>query len=132
VNREKMEDYRQTLLDIDSRVRANERAVTGDALRPSGTEAEGSTVSAPGDTGDRSVDQSQQDVALGLFETERLIRGQIAEALRRIDDGTFGRCTECGQEIDWERLQALPYTPYCLDCARRLEGSPGGLIIGDQ
>jgi RNA polymerase-binding transcription factor DksA len=37
-------------------------------------------------------------------------------ALERLDAGTFGRCVECGMEIPAERLDDLPYTPYCVVC----------------
>ena len=45
----------------------------------------------------------------------------VDAALGRIDAGTYGRCTRCGRPIDPERLDALPWTPFDLDCAR-LEG----------
>ena len=43
------------------------------------------------------------------------------EALGRIDAGTYGRCEECGEMIAKPRLQALPYTRHCIECARALE-----------
>jgi RNA polymerase-binding transcription factor DksA len=70
-----------------------------------------------------SVDHATQEVSLELLGNERLILGQVAEALKRIDAGTYGRCTLCGRDIAPERLQALPYTPYCVDCARRAEAN---------
>ena len=47
---------------------------------------------------------------------------EIDAALARVEAGTFGRCQECGQAIAKPRLQALPYTPFCIECARKLEG----------
>src|SRR5262249_51242717 len=47
----------------------------------------------------------------------------IDSALKRIDEGTFGRCEECGKDIAAGRLQALPYARYCIDCSRRLQGT---------
>ena len=41
---------------------------------------------------------------------------QIKQALRRIDDGQYGKCIHCGQAIARERLQALPYTATCIAC----------------
>jgi len=38
---------------------------------------------------------------------------QVREALRRIDQGTFGACVDCGRPIELARLQAIPWTPYC-------------------
>lgn len=41
---------------------------------------------------------------------------QIVMALRRLEDGTYGLCEDCGEPIDTRRLHALPATPYCTAC----------------
>lgn len=41
---------------------------------------------------------------------------QVAAALRRIEDGSYGRCQDCGEAIDERRLLALPATPFCTSC----------------
>ena len=46
---------------------------------------------------------------------------QIQEALERMSEGTYGVCEVCGERIDPARLKALPQTPHCLDCQRKLE-----------
>jgi RNA polymerase-binding transcription factor DksA len=43
---------------------------------------------------------------------------QLEEALERLAEGTYGTCESCGQAIDPERLEALPQTRLCIDCAR--------------
>lgn len=45
----------------------------------------------------------------------------IERALHRLETGTFGVCQSCGEEIESERLKALPYADQCIDCQRRLE-----------
>ena len=48
------------------------------------------------------------------------LRDQLAEvdrALERLDRGTYGRCTSCGEPIDAERLAAMPAAPHCIRCA---------------
>jgi RNA polymerase-binding protein DksA len=42
---------------------------------------------------------------------------KISAALVRLDDGSYGRCTECGEAIEEERLMAYPYADECIDCA---------------
>ena len=41
---------------------------------------------------------------------------QIVQALRRLDDGSYGLCEDCGEPVDTRRLRALPATPYCTAC----------------
>lgn len=63
------------------------------------------------------------DIALGHAAEEL---AQVVSALRRLDDGTYGACQDCGDAIDGRRLQALPATPYCTDCqaAHEKQGMP--------
>lgn len=49
----------------------------------------------------------------GLVETN-----QIRAALRRIEDGTYGVCVKCGDQIPRARLDAVPHTPTCIKCAQ--------------
>ncbi len=48
---------------------------------------------------------------------------QIRDAIRRLDDGSYGTCTACGQAIAASRLAALPATPVCVTCAEAAEGA---------
>jgi len=47
---------------------------------------------------------------------------QVDKALARIEEGTYGTCEECGVDIPFERLEALPSTPYCVQCQARQVG----------
>ena len=61
-------------------------------------------------------------MALRLAEEARLRPLSLTVAAGdRIDGGTFGRCEECKEPVSKERLQAVPFTRYCIDCARKLE-----------
>jgi DnaK suppressor protein len=48
---------------------------------------------------------------------------EVQDALRRIEDGTYGKCTVCGREIEAKRLEAVPWTPYCLEDQEKLDGN---------
>ncbi len=66
------------------------------------------------ETFDRELDITLEDNAEGVLE-------QIEAALKRIEDGTYGICQNCGQSIAPERLEARPWAALCIDCQRRLE-----------
>jgi len=46
---------------------------------------------------------------------------EVNRALKRIEDGTYGICTQCGKVITTERLEALPYAELCIDCQRLVQ-----------
>ena len=70
------------------------------------------------------IDQLKED-SLALAETDSAILAAVRAALRRIEDGTFGRCVVDGDPIDEKRLEAVPWTPYCLKHQSELEGRAG-------
>jgi DnaK suppressor protein len=57
-----------------------------------------------------------QSMAKNLQERERAKLALIHEALRRMEDGSYGRCAECGAEIPFGRLMVFPETPTCQVC----------------
>ena len=61
------------------------------------------------------------DKELALEKNQEQIVNAVNEALQRIEDRTFGRCTDCGGVIPGERLAAVPYSPYCIECEKDRE-----------
>jgi RNA polymerase-binding protein DksA len=74
--------------------------------------------SAPVHLADVAEDAVDADVK--VLQTERGILDEIQAALARIDEGTYGRCTDCGTAISEQRLSAIPYTAFCVKCARTM------------
>jgi RNA polymerase-binding protein DksA len=66
-------------------------------------------------TVDREIDYT-------LEENSEHVLAEIEGALKRIEEGTFGVCVNCGKPIAEERLAAIPWATYCIDCKRLLEG----------
>jgi DnaK suppressor protein len=65
---------------------------------------------------DRANFDSDRDLALSLSDSEREVLLQIEEALSRIASGEFGSCTSCSKPIGEQRLDAIPWARYCIDC----------------
>ena len=63
---------------------------------------------------DREIDYT-------LEENSGHVLAALDAALKRIDDGTYGTCTNCGQEIPAERLEAYPWASLCINCKRESE-----------
>jgi len=68
------------------------------------------------DPTDRASLESNRNFTLRIRDRERKLIVKIREALARMDDGTYGKCEECGESIGLERLKARPVTTLCFDC----------------
>ena len=62
-----------------------------------------------------------REIDYSLEENEARVLAAIDAALKRIDDGTYGRCERCGNQIEPERLDALPWATLCIEDKRREE-----------
>ena len=84
----------------------------------------------PGSIEDETEDQTQDNLAdtatatldreidYTLEENSEHVLEAIEAALKRIDDGTYGTCVNCGKPIAEERLAAIPWATHCIDCKR--------------
>ncbi|GAB4175352.1 MAG: hypothetical protein Fur0032_15120 [Terrimicrobiaceae bacterium] len=110
--RERLLALKDTLLD-------SMRGVARDSLR---SRAEGSEASAFGmHQADAGSDAYDRDFALSLLSQEQDSLYEIDEALKRIDQGTYGICEMSGKAIPHQRLEALPFTRYTVECQAELE-----------
>ncbi len=105
-----LETFRQSLLNLRARLSGNLSHLAEEALRATGGENSGSL-------------SIEQEFTLSLIQNEEQVLEEIAEALNRINHGTYGKCEECGSPIPKARLQALPYTRHCVNCARKVQQS---------
>ncbi|RME68252.1 MAG: TraR/DksA family transcriptional regulator [Nitrospirae bacterium] len=73
------------------------------------------------DDGDWSVVDLNEDLNLKKLTSHKEMLNKIDEALRKLDEGTYGICEECGAEIPEERLKIIPFAIYCVDCMENIE-----------
>ena len=74
-----------------------------------------------GDFYDHATSDRARELSLMLTDRERQKLVQIEEALKKIDEGSYGVCESCGDDIDDERLIAMPFAKLCLSCKIDLE-----------
>jgi DnaK suppressor protein len=95
-------------------------------------QAEALPIAEEGEENDGSVGQHYADDGTDTFLRERNLAlrenaadllAQVEAALRRLDNGSYGTCENCGRPINPERLEAIPYTAYCIDCASQLQAA---------
>ncbi|MGE0615392.1 MAG: TraR/DksA family transcriptional regulator [Bacteriovoracia bacterium] len=70
---------------------------------------------------DQATTDVEQSMRMRLRNRETLYIKKVDEALRRIDEGTFGECESCGEDIEFRRLQARPTATLCVSCKEEEE-----------
>jgi DnaK suppressor protein len=108
-----IETYRQRLLNLETRLsrKADEER----------RDARNQALDSPGDIGDASVADEGQSESYTEAELDVTVLHQVRDALRRIHEGSFGRCIVDGEPIEQKRLDAVPWTPYCLKHQQSIE-----------
>jgi RNA polymerase-binding protein DksA len=64
-----------------------------------------------------------REIDYTLGDNAEQVLSEIDGALKRIEDGTYGTCANCGREIPQERVEANPWASLCIDCKRKTEGA---------
>ncbi len=75
------------------------------------------------DDGDRANTSLERELHLGQKSRDRALLSAVDAARKRISDGAFGECLNCGQEINTKRLEALPWVTYCITCQELIDGT---------
>jgi DnaK suppressor protein len=70
---------------------------------------------------DRASQISEREFSHHLCSREKLYMRRVERSLQDIEDGVYGLCDQCEEEISFERLKARPTARYCIDCKTRLE-----------
>lgn len=73
------------------------------------------------DPNDRATVESDRNFELRIRDRERKLMNKVEEALGRIEDGSYGICDGCGEDIAEKRLEARPVAKFCIDCKTKQE-----------
>lgn len=114
MRRHEVERYR-TLLELQLWSLVGQREATVHQMAEEGEEVP--------DPNDRATLEEGRNWSLRLRDRDRRLIGKIREALGRLEAGTFGTCTRCGDPISAARLRARPVTDLCIDCKTEAEGA---------
>lgn len=75
------------------------------------------------DTTDIATEESDRDLTLRMHDHERKVVDEIRAAIRRVDEGDYGVCEACGDDIGERRLLARPMATHCIDCMTEIEAT---------
>jgi RNA polymerase-binding protein DksA len=112
--------FRETLLEERQRVEA---AIQNLHDEHPGTlvEDSGEETAYDNHLADTATETYDRELDYTLEENSEHVLGEIDAALKRIEEGTYGTCTNCDRPIPVERLEALPWATLCIDCQRDRE-----------
>ncbi len=107
MDKEQLEQFRSQLLQKRDEILAE----AGKTL----SEMTDQTTNIP-DPNDRATIESGRSFELRIRDRERKLLAKIEEAIGRLDEGEYGICEGCGEDIGIKRLEARPVTTFCIDC----------------
>jgi DnaK suppressor protein len=81
---------------------------------------------------DQATTDVEQSMRMRLRNRESLYIKKLEEALNRIEEGTFGECNECGEDIELRRLEARPTATLCVSCKEEEERKESISIYGRE
>ena len=102
----------------DALLRKQSELLTGTAAKPLQWSMENNS-GRQGDLADQAVGNNEVHITLKLKQTDAKILQAIEEALKRIEDGSFGICRDCSEPIAPARLDAIPWTRVCIVCKEK-------------
>jgi DnaK suppressor protein len=113
--------YRERLLALRARLLSDTTQMEDNALNKDRSKI----TSMPTNMAELGSGNFDQELTLSSLRSENDALEQIETAIERIDDGSYGRCEECGGKIPKSRLDAIPYAARCVRCATQREEGHG-------
>lgn len=108
-----VQELKRALIEKRAQIRGNINLELNDLKQ-----SEGHHLADMEDLASETLDES---TAYHIIELEQLELSQIERALQLIEEGEYGKCEECQQPINLERLRALPFATLCVDCKKEAE-----------
>jgi DnaK suppressor protein len=119
MNTQRYSDLKQMLEDRKKEILGQLHEKIRD-VRTENVSGKVNTVLDPGESSEQGI---QEDIEFALIQMKAETLNKINEALNRLEEGAYGNCFECGEEISHPRLRALPFAVRCRDCEEARENA---------
>jgi DnaK suppressor protein len=120
-----LESIRKQLVKEKVKILEDIISLQGDSVRKSLKDASGDLSGYTFHMADMATDLYDREFSLELSEGERERLYTLDEAINRIDEGTYGKCSSCGCVISRQRLKVMPQAELCIKCQEKKERSRG-------
>jgi RNA polymerase-binding protein DksA len=116
-----LKDFKKIVLKRKEQLLEDLEHISDDTLRKSQKEASGDISGYTYHMADVASDNYDREFSLGLASSDRKALYELDDALKRIEEGTFGICDECKSSISKARLKAVPSARLCIKCQQKKE-----------
>lgn len=120
-NKKDLADFKKLILKKKEEILEGIKHISDDTLKKSLRDAAGDISGYTYHMADVATDTYDREFSLGLASNERQLLYELNDALKRIEEGTFGLCEECKSTITKIRLRAVPDARLCLKCQEKKE-----------
>ncbi len=120
-NKKELAGFKKIILKRKEEILEGIQHISEDTLKKSQKEASGDISGYTYHMADVATDTYDREFSLGLASNERNLLYELDDALKKIEEGTFGICEECKSLITRSRLKAVPYARLCVKCQERKE-----------
>ncbi len=115
-----LKQFRQLLITERAKFASEIKSLAQEASK-SPREASGDLSAYTVHLADMAADTYNRELSMNIVSTEQEVLYQIDDALKRMDEGTYGICQQCNSPITMSRLKAVPYASMCIKCQRAKE-----------
>ena len=123
--KKELQSIRKKLIENKARILEELIKIKGESLKKSFKDASGDLSGYTFHMADMATDLYDREFSLELAEGERERLFALDDAIKRIDEGTYGKCDMCGVMISRQRLKVVPQAKYCIKCQEKEERSAG-------
>jgi len=120
-NKKELEYFKKLILKIKEKMLDDIKHISEDTLKKSQKDAAGDISGYTYHMADVATDTYDREFSLGLASNERQSLYELDEAIKKIEEGTFGICEECKSLITKTRLKVVPFTRLCVKCQEKKE-----------
>jgi len=120
-NKEELKYFRKLILKNKEKILDEIKRISEDTLKKSQKDAAGDISGYTYHMADVASDTYDREFSLGLASNERQSLYELDDAIKKIEEGTFGICEECKSVITKTRLKAVPFARLCVKCQEKKE-----------
>lgn len=121
LNKKQLAEFRSLIMRRKNELLDDINHISEDTLKKSQKDASGDISGYTYHMADVATDTYDREFSLGIASNERKLLYELDDALKRIEEGTFGICEDCKSLITKTRLKAIPYARLCLNCQQKRE-----------